>query len=323
MAMKKAPLLLAVLMLSISGHAPAQSYPARVVRFIAPGPPGGATDILARTIAQKLTESWGQQVIVDNRAGASGIIGTELTARAAPDGYTIMMGHSGTHAINVGLRKTLPYDPVKDFAPITLVATAPNVLLVHPSLPARSVKELIALAKTKPGQFNYASPGVGFSQHLAGELFSTMAGTKMTHVAYKGSAPALTDVMAGNVLLMFSNIPACIAQVRSSRLRALGVSSLKRSSAMPEVPTIAESGLAGYEAIAWFGVFAPAGLPQDLVKRLHGDVVKILGQPDVRDRIVQQGADPVANTPEEFGKFVQTEIRKWAKVIRVSGATAE
>ena len=234
-----------------------------------------------------------------------------------------MMGHSGTHAINVGLRKTLPYDPVKDFAPITLVATAPNVLIVHPSLPARSVKELIALAKTKPGQFNYASPGVGFSQHLAGELFATMAGIKLTHVAYKGSAPALTDVMAGNVLLMFSNIPACIAQVRSNRLRALGVSSLKRSSAMPEVPTIAESGLAGYEAIAWFGVFAPAGLPQDLVKRLHGDIVRILGQPDVRDRTVQQGADPVGNTPEEFGKFVQTEIRKWAEVIRTSGATAE
>lgn len=321
--MKKAPLLLAALMLSISGHAAEQSYPGRVVRFIAPGPPGGATDILARTIAQKLTESWGQQVIVDNRAGASGIIGTELTAKAAPDGYTIMMGHSGTHAINVGLRKTLPYDPVKDFAPITLVATAPNVLIVHPSLPARSVKELIALAKAKPGRFNYASPGIGFSQHLAGELFSTMAGIKMTHVAYKGSAPALTDVMAGNVLLMFSNIPACIAQVRSNRLRALGVSSLKRSSAMPEVPTIAESGLAGYEAIAWFGVFAPAGLPQDLVKRLHGDIVRILDQPDVRDRTVQQGADPVGNTPEEFGKFVQTEIRKWAEVIRTSGATAE
>lgn len=323
MAMKKAPLLLAALMLSMSGHAAEQSYPGRVLRFIVPGPPGGATDILARTIAQKLTESWGQQVIVDNRAGASGIIGTELTARAAPDGYTIMMGHSGTHAINVGLRKTLPYDPVKDFAPITLVATAPNVLVVPPSLPARSVKELIALAKAKPGQFNYASAGVGFSQHLAGELFSTMAGIKMTHVAYKGSAPALTDVMAGNVLLMFSNIPACIAQVRSNRLRALGVSSLKRSSAMPEVPTIAESGLSGYEAIAWFGVFAPAGLPQDLVKRLHGDIVRILAQPDVRDRTVQQGADPVGNTPEEFGKFVQTEIRKWAKVIRASGATAE
>jgi tripartite-type tricarboxylate transporter receptor subunit TctC len=320
--MKRAILLLA-LTLPISGHAAEQSYPSRVVRFIAPGPPGGATDILARTIAQKLTESWGQQVIVDNRAGASGIIGTELTARAAPDGYTIMMGHSGTHAINVSLRKTLPYDPVKDFAPITLVATAPNVLIVHPSLPAKSVKELIALAKAKPGQFNYASPGVGFSQHLAGELFSSMAGIRMTHVAYKGSAPALTDVMAGNVLLMFSNIPACIAQVRSKRLRALGVSSLKRSSAMPEVPTIAESGLSGYEAIAWFGVFAPAGLPQDLVKRLHGDVVRIFTQPDVRDRIVQQGADPVGNTPEEFGKFVQTEIRKWAKVIRASGATAE
>lgn len=315
--------LMAFALTGFAGAAQAQSYPARVVRFIVPGPPGGATDILARTIAQKLTEDWRQQVIVDNRAGASGIIGTELAARAAPDGYTILMGHSGTHAINVSLRKKLPYDAVRDFAPITLVATAPNILVVHPALPARSVKALIALAKARPEPFTYASAGVGFSQHLSGELFSTMAGIKMIHVPYKGSAPALADVIAGNVLLMFPNIPASIPHIQAGRLRALGVTSLRRSAVMPDVPTIAESGLPGFEAIAWFGVYAPAALPQDLVKRLHDDVVKVVGQPDVRERIVRLGADPVGNTPAQFASFMQLEIRKWARVIKASGASVE
>ncbi|MPZ46923.1 MAG: tripartite tricarboxylate transporter substrate binding protein [Betaproteobacteria bacterium] len=319
--MNRIGLSLFALALSISAVAThAQTYPQRVVRFVVPGPPGGATDILARTVGQKLTEAWGQPVIVDNRTGASGIIGTEYAARAAPDGYTLLMGHSGTHAINVSLRKTLPYHPVKDFAPITLVATAPNILLVHPSLPAKSVKELIALAKGRPRDLTYASAGVGFSQHLAGELFATMAGIKMLHVPYKGSAPALTDVIAGNVLLMFPNIPASLPHIQSGRLRALGVTALERSSVVPQVPTIAESGLPGYEAIAWFGVFAPAGLASDLVARLNADIVRILTQPEVRERITRLGADPVGNTPEQFGQYVQKEITKWAKVIKDSGA---
>lgn len=309
----------------LAGHSGvnAQAYPSKIIRLIVPGPPAGGADILARTVAQKLTEAWGQQIVVDNRAGASGIIGTEFTAKAAPDGYTIMIGHSGTHAINVSLYPKIPYDPVRDFSPITLVAVTPNILVVHPSLPARSVKDLIAFAKARAGQITYASAGVGFSQHLAGELFASMAGVKMVHVPYKGSAAGMTDLIGGHVSLMFPNIPAAFPHVQSGRLRALGVTSLKRSSAVPSVPTIAESGLPGYEAVAWFGVFAPAGLSQDLVTRLNGEILRIIAQPDVREQITRQGGEPGGNSPVEFAVFVNAEIAKWAKVIKQSGAKAE
>lgn len=308
--------------LAASSMTSAQSYPVKTVRIVVPGPPGGASDILARTVGQKLSENLKQQFIVDNRAGASGIIGTELTARAAPDGYTFMLGHTGTHAINISLRKSLPYHPVKDFVPITLVATAPNILISHPSLPAKSVKQLIELARSRPGQMTYASAGTGFSQHLAGVLFCDMAGVKMLHVPYKGSAPGLTDVIAGNVLLMFPNIPAALPHLKSGRLRALGVTSLKRSSIFPEVPAIAET-LPGYEATAWFGFFAPAGAAPELVALLNAETVKAMEDPQVRERIRSLGADPVGNTPDQFLAYVNAEIAKWAKVIKRGGVEAE
>lgn len=300
----------------------AQSYPVKPVRFVVPGPPGGATDTLARMLAQKLDEAWGQRFVVDNRAGSNGTIGTDLVAKAAPDGYTILMGHTGTHAINISLRKSLPYDPVKDFVAISLIAISPNILVVHPSLPARSVKELIALAKARPGELTYASSGVGGTQHLAGALFAKMANVKMLHVAYKGSAPGLVDVIAGNVLLMFPNIPSALPHVKTDRLRALGVTSLKRSSVIPSIPTIAESGLPGYEANVWFGVFAPAGLSPAIVTRLNGEIVKIIKRPDIREVVSRLGGDLVGDSPEEFAAFLKAEISKWAVVIKESGAQA-
>ncbi len=298
----------------------AQSYPVKPVRFVVPGPPVGLTDTLARMLAQKLDEAWGQRFVVENRAGSNGTIGTEFVARAPPDGYTIMMGHTGTHAINISLRKFLPYDPVKDFVAISLIAVAPNILVVHPSLPARSVKELIALAKARPGQLTYASSGVGGTQHLAGALFEKMAEVKMVHVPYKGSAPGLVDVIAGNVSLMFPNIPTALPHVKSGRLRALGVTSLQRSSAAPSIPTIAEAGLPGYEATVWFGVFAPAGLSPELVTRLNGEIVKIIKRPDIRESVTGLGGELVGDRPEEFAVFLKAQINKWAVVIKESGA---
>ena len=309
-------------LIAAGAGAAALDYPVRTVRVIVPGPPGGGADILARAVTQKMAENLGQQFVVDNRAGASGIIGTELTAHAAPDGYTIMIGHSGTHAINLSLRKTLPYHPVKDFTPLMLAANVPNVLITHPGLPARSVKELIALAKWRPGQMTYASAGTGFSQHLAGVLFCDMAGVKMLHVPYKGSAPGMTDVIAGHVMLMFPNVTAALPHIRSGRLRALGVTSRKRSAVLPGVPAIAET-LPGYEATAWFGFFAPAGLPPKLTAFLNSEMVKALTDPRVRELIQSQGADVVGDTPEAFLAFVNAEIAKWAKVIKAAGVEQE
>jgi tripartite-type tricarboxylate transporter receptor subunit TctC len=309
-------------LIAAAAQAAPLDYPVRAVRVIVPGPPGGGADILARAVAQKLTENLGQQFVVDNRAGASGIIGTELVARAAPDGYTIMVGHSGTHAINLSLRKSLPYHPVKDFTPLMLIANVPNVLVTHPGLPARSVKELIALARSRPGQLTYASAGTGFSQHLAGVLFCDMAGVNMLHVPYKGSAPGMTDVIAGNVMLMFPNVTAALPHIKSGRLRALGVTSLKRSAVLAGVPAIAET-LPGYEATAWFGFFAPAGLPPELTRFINGEMVKAVNDPRVRELIQSQGADIVGDTPEEFLAFVNAEIAKWAKVIESAGMERE
>jgi tripartite-type tricarboxylate transporter receptor subunit TctC len=306
-----------------AGMAGAQSsYPERTVRIIVPGPPGGGADILSRAVAQTLSENLGQQFIVDNRAGASGIIGSDLVARAAPDGYTILMGHSGTHAINLSLRKTLSYHPIKDFTPLMQVANVPNVLLVHPSLPARTVKALIALARAKPGEMTYASAGTGYSQHLAGDLFADMAGISMLNVPYKGSAPGMTDLMGGNVMMMFPNVTAALPHLKSGRLRALGVTSIRPSTALPGIAAIAET-LPGYEATAWFGFFAPAGLPAALTRRINGEMVKAVNDARVGELIRSQGADVVGGTPEAFLAFVNAEITKWAKVIKSAGVQQE
>lgn len=301
----------------------AQGYPSKPVRMVVPFPPGGTTDILARAVGQKLSEAWNQQVIIDNRPGAGGNIGTDIVAKAPADGYTLLMGTVGTQAINASLYAKLPYDPVKDFAPVTLVASVPNVLVVNATIPAKSVKELIALAKAKPGQLTFASSGNGTSIHLSGELFKTMTGTFMLHIPYKGSAPALTDLMGGQTNMMFDNLPSSMPHIKSGMLRALAVTSAKRSPALPDVPTIAEAGVPGYEASSWFGVLAPAGTPKEIVARLNADIVKVLAAPDIKERLSAQGADPVGNTPEQFAAYIRTEQIKWAKVVKDSGAKIE
>ena len=294
----------------------AQAWPTKPVRMIIPFPPGGTTDILARVAAQKLSEALGQQVVPDNRAGAAGNIGTELVAKAPPDGYTLVTAPGSTLTIHPSLYAKLGFDPLKDFAPITILAAVPNLLVVHPSLPARNVKELIALAKAKPGQLNYASTGAGQSTHLSMELFKTMAGVKITHVPYKGSAPAVTDLLGGHVSLMFDNMPSALPHVKAGKLRALAVSSLKRSPSALETPTVAESGLPGFEVSVWFGVLAPAATPKPILERLNQVLVKALQAPDVRERLASQGAEPVGNTPEQFTQQMKRDLAKWAKVVK-------
>jgi tripartite-type tricarboxylate transporter receptor subunit TctC len=269
-----------------------------------------------------MTEALGQQIIIDNRGGAGGTIGTDIAAKAVPDGYTLILV-SGSHAINPGLYQKLPYDTVNDFAPITQLATSPGILVVNPSLPVKSVRDLIALARAKPGQLNYASAGSGTPPHLAGELFKVMAKIDMVHVPYKGNAPAFTDVIGGQVPLIFPTMPSAMPHVRSGKLRALAVTSAKRSPAAPEIPTIAESGLPGYEATSWYGILAPARTPPAIVSRLHGVLVSTLGSPDMKEKLASQGLDPVGNTPQQFAAVIAAEIRKWAKVVKASGARPE
>jgi tripartite-type tricarboxylate transporter receptor subunit TctC len=303
--------------------AAADAYPARPVRFVVAFPPGGGTDIIARSIAQKLSRSLAQQVVVDNRPGAGGNIGTDIVAKSAPDGYTLLMGSAGPLAINASLFASMPFDPVRDFAPVTLAASTPNVLVVHPSLHASTVKELIALARAHPGEINFASSGHGTPAHLAGELFNSMAGVKMVHVPYKGAAPALADLLGGQVQLMFSTMPPALPHVKDGKLRALAVTSAKRSRAAPGLPTVDEAALPGFEANTWHGVVVPAGTPPDIVGRLNSDIVAILHQPDVVERLSAQGAEPVGSTPEEFAAYIRSETVKWAKVVRESGAKAD
>lgn len=298
----------------------AQNYPAKTIRMIVPFPPGGTTDILARVAGQKITEAFGQQVIIDNRPGAGGNIGTELVAKAAPDGYTLLTDPGSTLTINPSLFAKLSYDVLKDFAPVTIIAAVPNLLVVHPSLPVKSVKELITLAKARPGQLNYASTGAGQSTHLSMELFKTMAGINVVHIPYKGSSPALVDLLGGQVSLMFDNMPSSLPHVKAGKLRALAVSTLKRSPAMPQLPTVAESGLPGFEVSVWFGVLAPAGTPREIVNKLNGAIVKSLQNPDVHERLAGQGAEPIGNTPEQFTAQMQRDLVKWAKVVKDSGA---
>jgi tripartite-type tricarboxylate transporter receptor subunit TctC len=303
--------------------AAADAYPARPVRFVVAFPPGGGTDIIARSIAQKLAERFAQQVVVDNRPGAGGNIGTDIVAKAAPDGYTMLMGSAGPLAINASLFGKMPFDPIKDLAPVTLAASTPNVLVVHPSLRATSVTELIALAKAKPGEINFASSGHGTPAHLAGELFNSMAGVKLVHVPYKGAAPALADLLGGQVQLMFSTMPPALPHVKDGKLRALAVTSSKRSPAKPDLPTVDEAALHGFEANTWHGVVVPAGTPAAIVARLNREIVAILHMPEIVERLSGQGAEALGSTPEEFAAYIRSETLKWARVVRDSGAKAE
>jgi tripartite-type tricarboxylate transporter receptor subunit TctC len=286
-------------------------------------PPGGGTDILGRMLAQRLGETLGQNVVVENRGGAGGNLGTEAVARAAPDGYTILMGNVAPNAINVNLYRNLPFDPVADFAPVSLVAATPNLLVVHPSTAARTVKELIELARARPGTLNFASAGSGSSSHLAGELLRVLAGAEIVHVPYKGAGPAMLDVLSGQVQLYFATLPAALPHVKSGKLAAVAVTSARRSPALPELPTVAESGVPGYEASTWYGVLAPARTPAAAITRLHGDIVKILAQPEFRERLAGQGFEPVGSSPEEFRAAIRSEIAKWGKVVRDAGIRPE
>lgn len=298
----------------------AQVYPSKPIRIVAPFPPGGPADILSRIIGHKLSQSWGQQVIVDNRPGAGGNIGADLVAKAAPDGYTLLLGFVGTHAINASLYAKMPYDNVKDFEPVSQIAAVTIVLVVHPSVPASSIKELIELAKSKPGQLTFGSPGNGTPQHLAGQLFNTMAGVDMQHVPYKGAVPALTDLLGGQVSMIFSSMPPALPLVKTGKIRALGVTSATRSSAAPLIPTITESGLPGFEVNNWYGILAPRGTPKEIVSKLNAEIVKILNMPDVKESLAVQGAEPVSGTPEQFAAYIKEETEKWAKIVKYSGA---
>jgi len=296
----------------------AEAYPDKPIRLIVPQPPGGTSDILARVLALKLAENLRQQIIIDNRAGASGTIGTDLAAKSPPDGYTLVLVYT-THATTPGIYGKLPYDPVADFAPITLAAAAPLLLVVHPKIPVTSVKELIAYAKTRPGELNFCSAGNGSGSHLAGELFNTMTGVKLTHIPYKGSGLAITELIGGQVQLMFAGIVPIDPHVKSGRVRSIAVSSAKRSVAIPQVPTIAESGLPGFEVVGWYGVLAPRGISPQLVQKLYSDIGTALRNADVARSIVAQGADVVGSTPQEFTTYLRSEIDKWTKVIKLAG----
>jgi tripartite-type tricarboxylate transporter receptor subunit TctC len=301
----------------------AQAFPAKPVRVIVPFAAGGTTDIVTRILAQRLTESWGQQLLVDNRPGAGGNIGSELVAKSPADGYTILMATVATHGINASLYRKIPYDPISDFMPITLVASTPSVLMLNPAVPANSVKDLIALAKAKPGQLNFGSPGNGSSHHLAGELFDSMAGVKMTHVPYKGTAAALIDVMAGQIQLTFDTLPSAMPYVKGNKLKAIAVTSAKRTRSLSDLPTVSEAGVPGYEVTSWYGALAPAGTPPDVVKKLNADFVRTIRIPEVSEKMIEAGADPVANTPEQFAGFIRSELKKWAKVVQDSGARVD
>jgi tripartite-type tricarboxylate transporter receptor subunit TctC len=303
----------------LGGTAWAQPYPVKPVHLIVPFPPGGVTDLVGRIIAQRLSEGLGQQVIVENRGGGAGSIGAQLAANAAPDGYTLFMG-TATHAINATLMPNAGYDLAKDFVPISLVASVPLLLAVNPSVPAKDVPGLVALARAQPGKLNFASGSSGSASHLAGEMLKTAAKIDMTHVPYKGGGPALQDVIAGHVPMMFENMPSILPHVQAGRLRGLAVTGARRSPAMPELPTMIESGYPGFEAGSWYGLYAPAGTPPEIVAKLHAELTKALAKPEMRKQLSAQGAEPIGNSPQEFAAFIRAEIDKWAKVIRASGA---
>jgi tripartite-type tricarboxylate transporter receptor subunit TctC len=299
------------------------TYPTKTMRIIVPYTPAGTTDILARAMGQKFTEAWSQPVLVDNRPGANGNIGTEVAAKAAPDGYTLLMGTAATHGTNPGLYPKLQFDAVRDFAPISLVALVPNIVVVTNSLAAKNLPDLITYAKANPGKLSHGSPGQGSTGHLSAELLKSMTGAVMTHVPYRGSAPVLQDLMGGQLQVVIDNIPPYLSQVRAGKIRALAVTSAKRSPAAPQLPTVAETGVKGYEASSWFGFFAPAGTPPDILAKLAAETQRILQLPDMKDRLLSLGAQPAANTPDEFAVFVRDEIAKWGAVIRNAGVRIE
>lgn len=301
----------------------ADVYPDRPVRVVVPFSAGGSADVFARAVGQKMSEAWGQQVVIDNRAGSGGVIGTGIAATAPRDGYTLMMGNTANIAINAALYKKLAVDTVRDFAPITLVATAPYVMVAPVSLGVSNAQEFVALAKAKPGQLNYASLGSGSASHLAAELLQSMAGIKLTHVPYKTLGTVLTDLISGQMQVFFLGMVSAQSQIKGGRLRAIGVTGPKRSAAMPEVPTVAEGGVAGYDVVAWYGLFAPAGTPRAIVTRVNADVKRILELPDIRDRLAAEGADVAASTPEQFAAYIRSEMGKWAGVVKMSGAHAD
>lgn len=308
---------------AFGGDVTAQTYPAKTIRFIVPYPAGGATDILSRALAQKLTEAWGQSVVVDNRSGAGGMLGTDLIAKASPDGYTIGLAHAGPLAINPSLYKKIPYDPLRDFAPVTLMGEQQNTVVVHPSLPVKSIRELIALAKAKPGEITMGSGGSGTGSHLAGELFVSMTGAKMLHVPYKGNAPSVIALLSGEVQVMFPTIITVRPHIRIGKLRPLAVTTAKRVPAMPDLPTVAEAGVPGYESSIWFGVIAPANTSKEIIGRLHAEIVKTLNVPGFRNSFFEQGLAIVTNTPQEFGTLIRSETDKWARVVKAAGIKAQ
>jgi len=311
------------LLLGLAAPASAQAYPTKPIRLIIPFPPGGSTDILGRAVAQKLSEAWGQQVIVDNRGGAGGTIGADLAAKAPSDGYTLMMGHIGTLAVNVSLYSKLSYDPVRDFTPVCMVALVPNVLVVNPSLPIKTVAELIAYVKANPGKLDYSSGGNGSAAHLAVEYFKLQTKTAIVHIPYKGTGPSVTDLIAGQVALTMTGAPAVMPHVQSGRLRALGVSSPQRVPALAQIPTIAEAGIAGFDATQWYGIVAPAGTPKEIVAKLNAEIRKIMQSKEMLDRLNTEGAIAAPGTPEEFGAYIKKEIARWAVVVKAAGMKAD
>lgn len=303
--------------------ASAQSFPTKPVRMVVPFPAGGPTDIVGRTIGQKLSETLGQPVVIDNRAGAGGTIGASIAARSPADGYTLLVGHIGTFGVNSTLYPKLPYDPLKDFQAISLFAKVPNMLAINPALPVKSVKELVALAKTRPGALNYGSAGNGSAAHLLVEYFKLLTKSDIQHVPYRGTAPAMTDLIAGQVSMTITGLPPLLPQVRSGKLRALAVSTAIRVRQVPEVPTMIESGVAGYDVSQWFGLMAPAATPREIIMRLHAEIIKAVQRPDLRERFDAEATDPETNTPEQFQAFVASEIARWAPVVKASGARPE
>ena len=311
------PLAFAGLVGALPVHA--QTYPVRPVRMIVPFSPGGATDVPARILAQRLSEAFGHQIVIDNRPGAGGVLGADAVAKAPPDGYTLLLTAT-THVISASLYKKLPYDAIRDFAPVMLIGSGPNVLTVHPSLPAKNVRELISLAKARPGKIDYASSGNGSAQHLFGALFMSLADIRMMHIPYKGSAPATTDLIAGQVSVGFPGIALVLPHTKAGRLRALAVTSAERSKAMPDVPSIAEAGVPGYAATLWLGLLAPKGTPPEIVQKLYDEIAKVLRQPEVESAYLATGTDVTISNPEQFGRFVKAEYDKWAKVIKAVDA---
>lgn len=316
-------LLCGVALSAIGTHAVAQNFPTKPVRIVVPFPPGGTSDATARLIAQRLTERWKQNVVVDNRGGAGGNIAAEHVARSPADGYTLLMGTHGTQAINISLFAKLPYDPVRDFAPVTLAITVPNLFLAHPSLPVRSMKDLVALAKARPGEINFASAGYGTMPHMAGELFNLMAGVKMTPILYKGSGPAMSEVLGGLVPLMIESLLTSLPHVKSGKLRALAITSAQRNPAVMDISTVAETGFAGYEGITWVGLVVPAATPRDVVSLLNMEIAQILQAPEMKERLAAMGATPGGGSPEQFAGYIRSETEKWAKVVKSAGLKAE